>query len=196
MIAFIEGQISHKNPTYVVLDTGGVGYMLHISLQTYTRLESKDRVRLLTHLHIKEDGHSLYGFWDDEERTLFRQLISVSGIGPNTAQLILSGMRTDEIKMSIIAEDVETFQRVKGIGAKTAQRLIIDLKDKVSKDAGGIVLTNKGEGNRVRDEALSALISLGFPRPLVTKAINKVLGNQEDITSVEDLIKSVLKELS
>lgn len=196
MIAFIEGQISDKNPTYVVLDTGGVGYLLHISLNTYSRLESLDKVRLLTHLHIKEDAHTLYGFWSDDERTMFRHLISVSGIGPSTAQLILSAMQTSEIRGAIVGGDVDTFKRVKGIGAKTAQRLIIDLKDKVAKDGEEISLIAPGKHNTVREEALSALVSLGFPRPVVSRTLNQVIGKVPEDISLEMLIKAVLKELS
>ena len=196
MIAFIEGQISDKNPTYVVLDTGGVGYLLHISLNTYTRLQSLDRVRLLTHLHIKEDAHTLFGFWSDEEREMFRHLISVSGIGPSTAQLILSGMQTSEIRGAILTGDSDTFKRVKGIGAKTAQRLIIDLKDKVGKAGEEISLIDKGTHNTLKEEALSALVSLGFPRPVVSRTLNQVMLNMPDEMTLETLIKAVLKELS
>jgi Holliday junction DNA helicase RuvA len=196
MIAFIEGQISDKNPTYVVLDTGGIGYLLHISLNTYARLESLERVKLLTHLHIKEDSHTLFGFWTEEERTMFRHLISVSGIGPSTAQLILSAMQTSEIRSAIVSEDVNTFKRVKGIGAKTAQRLIIDLKDKVARDGEEIALIDKGTHNTLREEALSALVSLGFPRPLVSKTLNQVMAKQSEGLDLEHLIKMVLKELS
>ncbi|SRR5690606_16538840 len=196
MIAFIEGQISEKNPTYVVLDTGGVGYLLHISLNTYTRLDGQSRVRLMTHLYIKEDGHSLYGFWTEEERSLFRHLISVSGIGPNTAQLILSGMQVSEIRGAIVSGDADTFKRVKGIGAKTAQRIIIDLKDKVEKEGGEISLISTGKHNTLRDEALSALVALGFQKLAVSRTLDKVMKNAAEDMSLEMLIKTVLKELS
>jgi len=196
MIAFIEGQISDKNPTYVVLDAGGIGYLLHISLNTYAKIESLERARLLTHLHIKEDAHTLYGFWTEEERSLFRHLISVSGIGPSTAQLILSAMQTGEIRGAIVAGDADTFKRVKGIGAKTAQRLIIDLKDKVGRDGEEITLIAQGPHNTLREEALSALVSLGFPRAAVTRAINQVIKKVPEDINLEMLIKAVLKELS
>ena len=173
-----------------------MGYLLHISLNTYSKLEGKDRARLLTHLHIKEDAHTLYGFWTDEERTLFRHLISVSGIGPSTAQLILSAMQPGEIRGAIVGGDADTFKRVKGIGAKTAQRLIIDLKDKVARDGEEIALIGAGQHNTLKEEALSALVSLGFPRPAVSRTLNQVLLQQPDDISLEMLIKAVLKELS
>ncbi|MFZ4426631.1 MAG: Holliday junction branch migration protein RuvA [Saprospiraceae bacterium] len=197
MIAYIKGEITFKNPAFLVLETGGIGYMVHISLHTYTQVEKLDHARILTHLHIKEDSHTLYGFADEEERSLFRHLISVSGIGPGTAQIILSAMNPTDIRAAIIGERDDAFRTVKGIGPKTAKRLILDLKDKLSKDGGETLSPPLSPSNNtIREEALSALVALGFNRITVQKTLNQILKDQPAIGSVEPLIKLALRALS
>jgi Holliday junction DNA helicase RuvA len=197
MITYIKGEITFKNPAFLVLETGGIGYMIHISLQTYTQIEKLDHTRILTHLHIKEDSHTLYGFAEEQERSLFRHLISVSGIGPGTAQIILSAMNPTDIRAAIIGERDDAFRTVKGIGPKTAKRLILDLKDKLSKDGGETLSPPLSPSdNTIREEALSALVALGFNKITVQKTLNQILKDQPAIGSVEPLIKLALRALS
>ncbi len=196
MIAYIKGLITYKNPAYVIVETGGIGYHINISLQTYARIESHEQVKLLTHLHIKEDSHTLFGFADDAERTLFVQLLSVSGVGPSTAQILLSALSTDEIKAAIVGENEQAFRNAKGIGPKTAKRIILDLKDKIVKEGGELSPVFSAQDNTIREEALSALVALGFARIPVQKALNQILREQPGIRSVEELIKLALKQLS
>ncbi|MGY8950162.1 MAG: Holliday junction branch migration protein RuvA [Flavobacteriales bacterium] len=190
MIAHIKGRLVEKTPTYVVIDCNGVGYKLNISLQTYTSIEDEN-CKLLTHLSVKEDSHTLYGFFTADERELFRQLISVSGVGPNTARMILSTYSALEIISYIISADVPAIQNVKGIGAKTAQRIIIDLKDKVGKglETSDLLFT---QDNTVRDEALSALLALGFTKKVAEKKLEQVLKNYVGDVTVEDLVRKSL----
>ena len=190
MIAHIKGRLVEKTPTYVVIDCNGVGYKLNISLQTYTSIEDEN-CKLFTHLSVKEDSHTLYGFFTADERELFRQLISVSGVGPNTARMILSTYSALEIISYIISADVPAIQNVKGIGAKTAQRIIIDLKDKVGKglETSDLLFT---QDNTVRDEALSALLALGFTKKVAEKKLEQVLKNYVGDVSVEDLVRKSL----
>lgn len=196
MIDFIKGSIVFKNPAFIVVETsGGVGYRINISLNTYAKIESMEQVKLLTHVQIREDAHVLFGFAEETERSLFQMLISVSGVGPATAQVLLSGMTADEAKSAILSESEAAFSKVKGIGPKTAKRIILDLKDKLIKDGGDAPLNLAVAGNTMRDEALSALISLGFQRIAVQKILNKILQEQK-VTGVEDLIKVALKLLS
>jgi Holliday junction DNA helicase RuvA len=197
MITYIKGEITFKNPAFLVLETGGIGYMIHISLHTYTQIEKLDHTRILTHLHIKEDSHTLYGFAEEQERSLFRHLISVSGIGPGTAQIILSAMNPTDIRAAIIGERDDAFRTVKGIGPKTAKRLILDLKDKLSKDGGETLSPPLSPSdNTIREEALSALVALGFNKITVQKTLNQILKDQPAIGSVEPLIKLALRALS
>jgi Holliday junction DNA helicase RuvA len=196
MIAYIKGEITAKHPTYVIVETGGIGYHVNISLHTYAGIEKLERVKLLTHLHIKEDSHTLYGFSETVERSLFVHLISVSGVGPNTAQLILSGMNPEELRAAIIAEDVLSLKRVKGVGPKTAQRIILDLKDKLTKDAGEGPINLPAVNNTIRQEALSALVSLGFNKGQVQKVLNSILKEEKKPETVEQLIKEALKKMS
>ncbi len=197
MIAYLNGIITHKTPTYIYVDCNGVGYHVNISLNTYSKLEKLDKVKIFTYLNVKEDEQSLYGFFDDEERVLFVLLISVSGVGVNTARVILSYMTPDEVKTAIIHENAVALGKVKGIGPKTAKRIILDLKDKVIKETGNeqIILLSPETGT-IRNEALSALIALGFPKPAVEKQIKFVMEKTNNITQVEDLIKLVLKQMS
>ena len=195
MISYIKGAITHKNPTFIIVETGGVGYHVNVSLHTYAQIEKEERIKILIHQHIKEDSNTLYGFSEEAERGLFKLLISVSGIGPNTARVILSGMTPEEVRSSILGENVTAFNRVKGIGPKTAKRIILDLKDKVMKDSGNNGVSLSGQDNTLRAEALSALVALGFAKFSVQKTLNRVL-QAEKITSVERLIKVALKQLS
>ncbi len=196
MITYIKGEITFKNPTFIVVEAGGIGYHINISLNTYSQIEKLERVKILTHLHIKEDSHTLYGFAEAAERSLFRHLISVSGVGPSTAQIALSGLSPDELRAAIIGENEVTFKRVKGIGPKTAKRIILDLKDKVLKESGDTPLTLGGVDNTSREEALSALVALGFNKIQVQKTLNKILREEPNPESVEYLIKLALKQMS
>ena len=184
-----------KHPTYVVVETGGVGYRLNISLHTYAAIEKEEKAQLLTYLHVKEDIMALYGFADRAERDIFELLIKVNGIGTNTARLILSSMRPEEVQDAVAHEDVSSFKAVKGIGPKTAKRIIIDLKDKIDRTEGSEVLTNQSSGNTASQEAFSALIALGFQQGQVRKAIQKIRQEQKAQT-VEEYIKEGLKMLS
>ncbi len=196
MITYIKGLITFKNPTFIVVETGGIGYHINISLYTYSKIEKLEQVKILTYLHIKEDAHTLYGFAEASERSLFTLLLSVSGIGPSTARLALSSLSPDDLKHAILSENVAAFKQVKGVGPKTAKRIILDLKDKLLKESGDDPITFTPQDNTIRDEALSALMALGFNRIHVQKALNKILKEQPDVDSVESLIKIALKRLS
>ena len=190
MISHINGKLVEKTPTYVIIDCNGIGYKLHISLQTYSAIH-QENCKLLTHLSIKEDSHTLYGFFTEEERELFRQLISVSGVGPSTARIILSTYSADEIVHYIISADVGSIQNVKGIGGKTAQRIIIDLKDKVGKgkEKTDLLFT---QDNTIKEEALSALLALGFTKKVAEMKIDKVIKVSNTDITVEDLVRKSL----
>ena len=190
MISHINGKLVEKTPTYVVIDCNGVGYKLNISLQTYSAIQTEN-CKLLTHLAVKEDSHTLYGFYTSEERNLFRQLISVSGVGPSTARMILSTYSAEEIVNYIITADVPSLQNVKGIGGKTAQRIIIDLKDKVGKgkETSDLLFT---QDNTIKEEALSALLALGFTKKVAYKKMEQVMKNHEGEITVEDLVRRSL----
>jgi Holliday junction DNA helicase RuvA len=193
MIAHIQGKLIEKTPTEVVIDCNGVGYHVNISLHTFSLLPTTDHLKLFTHLIIKEDAHTLFGFVEKSEREIFKMLISVSGIGANIARTMLSSLEPKQIIQAIAVGDVVTIQGIKGIGAKTAQRTILDLKDKVLKiyDIDEISLT---QDNTNRDEALSALEVLGFVRKASEKVIDKVIKDNPDAT-VELIIKQALKNL-
>ncbi|WP_297335143.1 Holliday junction branch migration protein RuvA [Algoriphagus sp.] len=196
MIAYLQGKLVFKDPTYVIIDVGGIGYQVKISLQTYSKIKEEEQIRLLTFLHIKEDAHTLYGFKDEEEKRLFLLLISINGVGPNTGLMILSSLSTGEIEQAILEGDVATIQHVKGIGAKTAQRIILELKDKVGKSGSENTPTPLGflkSSNKIREEALQALITLGFPKAAAEKNIAQVLKKTNGEISLEDLIKASLK---
>ena len=199
MIAYIKGTIAYKSPTFVIVETAGIGYHVNISLHTYTIIQKMEQVQLLTHLLIKEDSHTLYGFSDEPERKLFLQLISVSGVGATTAQIILSAMSPDEVRAAIIGEQEASFSKVKGIGLKTAKRIILDLKDKVVKDGGTIAELPLGGNiadNKTREDALSALMALGYQRIPAQKALNAALKTDPTITKVDDLIRNALRLLA
>jgi holliday junction DNA helicase RuvA len=191
MIAQLNGKLVEKNPTEIIVECGGVGYEVKISLNTYTAIGAGEAIRIFTKLIVREDAQLLYGFATKEEREMFNFLISVSGIGPNIAMIMLSSLVPEEIAHAIQSEDVATIQRIKGIGAKTAQRVIIDLKGKVMKIAERSENTS-GEGNINRFDALNALVSLGFDKKAAEKAIEKV---DSGGLVVEKLIKEALKVL-
>ncbi len=193
MIAHIQGKLVEKNPTEVIIDCNGVGYQINISLHTFGLLPNTDHVKLFTHLLIKEDGHTLFGFVEKSEREIFKLLISVSGIGANIARTMLSSIEPKQIINAIASGDVATVQSIKGIGAKTAQRAILDLKDKVLKlyDIEEVSLV---ANNTNKDEALSALEVLGFVRKASEKVVDKIVANTPD-ASVETIIKQALKNL-
>ncbi|PCE63232.1 Holliday junction branch migration protein RuvA [Sediminicola luteus] len=193
MITHLNGKLVEKNPTFVVLECSGVGYYVNISLNTFSKIPDRENLRLLTHLQIKEDAHTLFGFMDEGERAMFRLLISISGIGASTARTMLSSLSPEQVRDAILSDNVGQIQSVKGIGAKTAQRVIIELKDKVLKlpEMGEVsTVTN----NTNKDEALSALEVLGFARKQAQKVVDKIAGEDPSL-KVEELIKLALKNL-
>ncbi len=193
MIAHIQGKIVEKTPTDVVIDCGGVGYHINISLHTYSLLPSTEFIKLYTYLQIKEDAHTLFGFVEKSEREIFKMLLSVSGIGASIARTMLSSLEPRQVIQAIAVGDVAAIQSIKGIGAKTAQRAILDLKDKVLKlyDLDEVSISHD---NRNKDEALSALEVLGFNKKLAEKAVDKIVNLDSDAT-VESIIKQALKNL-
>lgn len=193
MYEYIEGPLIEKNPAYCVIDVAGIGYSIQISLTTYSHLESKSSARLYIHQVIREDAHLLFGFFTKQEREVFRLLLSVSGIGANTARMILSSMGTDDLQQAIISGNASLLQSIKGIGAKTAQRVIIDLRDKVSREkTTGEIFPIRD--NRLKEEALSALVILGFNKGDADKVISKILLAEKNLP-LEDLIKKALKQM-
>lgn len=193
MYEYIKGELIEANPTNAVVDCGGVGYYVNISVNTYSKIASLHQVLLYIHQIVREDAHLLYGFFSKEERSLFRFLISVSGIGANTANIMLSSLSVEEITNAILTENVNAIKSVKGIGIKTAQRVIIELKDKVNKD-GNIIEGVNITLNTIREEAQAALVMLGFTKLQVSKTLDKILAS-EKVDTVENLIKLALKHL-
>ncbi|MCL2027702.1 MAG: Holliday junction branch migration protein RuvA [Bacteroidales bacterium] len=196
MFAYIEGKVSELTPTYVVIDCGGVGYLIHISLHTYAAIKDLPQAKIFTHHLVREDAHLLHGFSHENERKLFLHLISVSGVGANTARVMQSSMSPEELTDAILSGNVNKLQSVKGIGAKTAQRVIVDLRDKMAKeDWETAVLSNeKISANTAKDEALSALVMLGFNRANVEKTLQSILKINSELSS-ELLIKEALRML-
>ena len=194
MIHHIKGRLVEKAPTHAVVEAGGVGYFLNISLITFSKLRNEENCTLYTHLSIKEDAHTLYGFAEKSEREIFRQLISVNGVGASTARVMLSSLTAEEITTAILTGDVTALKSIKGIGLKTAQRIIVDLKDKLGKVEGVEQNILTFANNTTRDEALSALLALGFTKNSVEKVLNKVLKSQPEL-DIEGLIKEALKNL-
>ncbi|KJD32448.1 ATP-dependent DNA helicase RuvA [Tamlana nanhaiensis] len=193
MITHIQGKLVEKNPTHVVIDCNGVGYMLHISLHTFSQIPDIENLKLFTHLQVKEDAHTLYGFSSLAEREIFRLLLSVSGIGASTARTMLSSLTPKQVREGIASEDVALIQSIKGIGAKTAQRVIIDLKDKVLK-IYDIDEVSTAKDNTNKDEALSALEVLGYAKKQAERVVNKIVAAQPE-ANVETIIKEALKNL-
>lgn len=195
MIAYIEGELTHKEPTNAILEAAGVGYHIRISLNTYSAIKDiSGKCKLHTHLQIKEDAHSLFGFYEITEKKVFQELISVSGIGPGTAIVMLSSMDAAGVQQAIAAEDIRAIQSIKGIGAKTAQRVILELKDKMKKD---IILSENQPStythNTKRNEALSALVTLGIAKNVAEKNLDSIIKKEGDSISLEQLIKLALK---
>lgn len=198
MIAYVSGKITFKCPTHIFVEAGGIGYMVKISLNTYERVQSVDTCRLHTSLVVKIEnqsvaGYDLYGFFEEGEKDLFEKLISVSGVGASTARMMLSSFKPDEIKQAILTENEAMIQSIKGIGPKSAKRLILELKDKVGKMSSEIISAPVGY-NIVKEEALSALVALGFNKPASEKLLTKMLSSNSSL-SVEALIKDALKQL-
>jgi Holliday junction DNA helicase RuvA len=193
MITQIKGKLVEKNPTQVVVDCNGIGYEINISLYTFSSLSSDENIKLFTHLQVREDAHILYGFFTVLERTVFRLLISISGIGTSTARTMLSSLTPAEIQQAIATEDVPTIQGVKGIGLKTAQRVIIELKDKI-KGLQGTDEIPVFKSNTIKEETLSALEVLGYSRKASEKVVDKLIQDDPN-SSVEELIKSALNKL-
>jgi len=196
MITHLRGNITELNPTNIIIDCNGIGYYLNISLNTFSKID-KDKTSdyiILTYLHVREDAHNLYGFCDQEERKIFLMLLSVSGIGASTAMMILSSLSSNEIRMAILKEDIVTLKSIKGIGMKSAQRIIIDLKDKMNDlklSQKDLIINND---NIIRNEALSALETLGFSVKDINKVLDNILSENSD-ASVEQIIKMSLKRL-
>lgn len=197
MIAYLQGRITLKTPTHLYIECSGVGYLVHISLHTFAEVEKLEQAKIYTYLHINEQAHTLYGFHSEEEKNMFVMLISVNGVGPNTARLVLSSLSTKEVQRAIINGEVSLIQKIKGIGPKTAQRMILELKDKLHKmpvadmgyDLQGIKVSSGA------DEALAALLMLGFQKVQAEKALSKVQKDHPTVQGVEDLIKLSLKNL-
>lgn len=195
MYAYIEGRLALKEPTFLVVDVGGIGYEIKVSLNTYLALKPVDKARLYTYLHVKEDAMALYGFHDKPEKDIFMNLISISGIGPGTALMILSSMSPLELQQAIVNGEAVRIQSVKGIGAKTAQRIILELKDKIAKEgvAGKTDAIEAFAHNTKRNEALTALTTLGINKVVAEKTIDSILKTSGGDISLEDLIKRALK---
>lgn len=197
MIAYLDGKLAYKDPTYAIIDIHGVGYETKISLQTFSGLPAPgERCKLFTWLYVREDAQVLFGFSVPDEKDLFLDLISVSGIGPATALVMLSSLSSQEIRHAIVQEDVRVVQSIKGIGSKTAQRVILELKDKMKKHslAGGINISSGTlSGSAVRSEALSALVTLGIARPVAEKSLDAILKTKGSEISLEELIKLALR---
>lgn len=195
MIAFLKGRLVHREPTHVIIDVNGIGYLVTISLQTFSEIKEQENIQLHTHLAIREDAHVLFGFSNESEKRLFQQLITVNGVGPSTAIVMLSYMNSNELKTAIVQEDAAALQRIKGIGGKTAQRVIIDLKDKLKKESWeeSQPAISIGANNTLRKEALSALLTLGLPKAAAEKSVDAVLKKSGNTITLEDLVKQSLK---
>lgn len=193
MIEYIEGKVNRLTPTDLIIEANGIGYFVSISLYTFSQIDGKEKVKILIHEVIREDTHQLYGFAASNERDIFRLLLSVSGVGANTARMMLSAVEPSGIKKAILESDVNLLQGIKGIGAKTAQRIIVDLKDKVGASGDDAELF-AFKDNTIREEAFTALVMLGFPKNAVNKALDKLFKEERDL-SVEQAIKGALKIL-
>lgn len=192
MFAYLKGTITYKTPSLLYLDVNGIGYELHTTLQTYDKIQSQDSCKLFTHLQVREDAWVLYGFADEQERSTFRLLLGISGVGAATARIILSSLTPAELDRAVSHEDSKALERVKGIGAKTAQRIILELKGKLSVENNSM-LTSKAAHNTTEDDALFALVNLGINKAVAENAIRKI--NNTSSLSVEDLIKQALRVL-
>lgn len=195
MITYLKGRLAFKDPTHLVIDVGGVGYEVKISLTTYSQVKDKEDILIQTYLHVKEDSHTLFGFYEASEKKRFLDLLSINGVGPSTGLMILSSLDAKELQTAIVQEDVKTIQSVKGIGGKTAQRIILELKDKMKKEG----LLDKSVGiqprfdNTLRVEALSALTTLGVNKSIAEKTVDKILKEYGEEIKLEEVIKQALK---
>jgi Holliday junction DNA helicase RuvA len=194
MIAYLKGKLVYKDPTHAIVEVNGIGYQVGISLHTFSQIKDREDIQLSTYLQVREDAHLLFGFATESEKQMFQQLISVNGVGPSTAMVVLSYLPPDELKAAILNEDAVALQSVKGIGGKTAQRLILELKDKLKKEAlenapgvPGLVR------NTMRQEALTALVTLGIAKPAAERSIDTILKRAGSAISLEELIKQALK---
>ncbi len=194
MIAYLKGKLVHKEPTFIILDVNGIGYQVSISLNTFSEIKDREDLKLVTYMHVREDAQILYGFINETEKQMFQHLISVNGVGPNTALVVLSYLPPNELRSAIVREDAAALQAVKGIGGKTAQRVILELKDKLRKDP-----LEEGPGkpglvhNTMRHEALTALMTLGITKSAAEKSVDSVLKLSGNTISLENLVKQALK---
>lgn len=195
MIAFVRGKFLVKSPAQVIVDVNGVGYDCQISLHTYSAISDKESGQLFTYLHITENGHTLYGFHEMVEKELFSQLIAVSGVGAATARMMLSGLKPEEITRAIVQGNARVLEGIKGIGRKTAERLVLELRDKLGKNISDAGFSSLSPANRIENDALNALISLGIPKPNAEKAIKNVINTNDSNIVLEDLIKKALKSI-
>ncbi|MEJ7821668.1 MAG: Holliday junction branch migration protein RuvA [Chitinophagaceae bacterium] len=194
MIAYLSGKFSYKNPAVVYLDVNGIGYEVNISLNTWSEIQNLSEGKLFTYLQVKEDSHTLYGFFDILEKEMFVMLIGVSGVGAATARMMLSSMKPDEISKAILLNNAKLLESVKGIGRKTAERLVLELRDKVNKQSFEPGMSSV-KGNILEQDALNALIALGISKPMAEQSINKILRSEPSIIHLEDLIKKALKAI-
>ncbi len=194
MIAYLSGKFSYKNPAVVYLDVNGIGYQVNISLNTWSEIKNLSEGKLFTYLQVKEDSHTLYGFFDILEKEMFVMLIGVSGVGAATARMMLSSMKPDEISKAILQNNAKLLESVKGIGRKTAERLVLELRDKVNKQSFEPGISSV-KGNSLEQDALNALVALGISRPIAEQSINKVIRTEPSIIHLEDLIKKALKAI-
>jgi Holliday junction DNA helicase RuvA len=195
MYAYLQGKFTHKTPAQIYIDVNGIGFEVNVSLNTYSAIQKLHEGKLFTYLQIKEDGHTLYGFFEKEEKDIFLLLISVSGVGASTARMMLSSVRPDEIAAAIIQGNVKLLESVKGIGKKTAERLVLELKDKVGKQAIGTSGTGFAIANSIEQDALIALTSLGIAKAQAEQAIQKIMRNEPAVNNLEELIKKSLKAI-
>ncbi len=194
MIAYLRGKLVHKDPTHLIVDVNGIGYQVQISLNTFSQVKDSEDIKLATYLHVREDAHILFGFGSESERAMFLNLISVNGIGPNTAMVVLSYMPPAELRNAILRDDAVALQSIKGIGGKTAQRLILEHKYKLKKYVGEEATTFSGPVyNKMKQEALTALMTLGIPRAAAEKSVDAVLKKSGNSLTLEDLVKQALK---
>jgi Holliday junction DNA helicase RuvA len=192
MFAYLEGELTYKSPSLLYMDVNGVGYEMNITLQTYARIQSLEKCKLFTHLQVREDAWVLYGFADEQERMTFRLLLGISGVGAATSRIILSSLTPGELERTIATEDTRTLEKIKGIGAKTAQRIILELKGKLTVDKNSIAMPTAAH-NTTEDDALFALVNLGINRAVAESAMKKI--NNTSSLSVEELIKQALRVL-
>lgn len=197
MIAYLSGKVAHLEPTHVIIECGGVGYLVKISLNTYTQIQGKKEAKILTHFMVREDAQTLFGFAEGKEQQLFEQLISISGVGGNTAITMLSSISPNDLVAAVVNEDVAALKRVKGIGAKTAGRIILELKDKISLPTGVSEISLAGKSNlgQKKQEALAALVQLGFSKAQMNKRLDRIVKEQGETVSVEDMIKHALRNV-